>query len=149
MSTATWEKLPPLDGRANPCLCCPPILAVAPMERVIAVGFGDAHVSRDGEEVYREPSMLDGTNPCGRCVGMGYMDRAYKVICGVCGGTGHVEDPNADEPTYWTVQDAENAALADPEHDWRITLFSPLHGETYQRQGDGQWMLVEKNEGFA
>lgn len=47
------------------------------------------------------------------------------------------------------MKDAEAAALADPDHDWRIVLFGPLHGEVYQRHGPGEWMLVEKNEGFA
>jgi hypothetical protein len=51
----TWEKLPALEGKSNPCANCPPILAEAHPEKIIAVGFGDAHVERDGVEVYREP----------------------------------------------------------------------------------------------
>jgi len=51
----TWEKLPPLEGKQNPCANCPPILAEADPEKIIAVGFGDACVTCDGEEVYREP----------------------------------------------------------------------------------------------
>ena len=45
--------------------------------------------------------------------------------------------------------DAEALAAQDPDHDWRIVLHGPLSGRTYQRHGPGQWMLVEKNEGFA
>lgn len=146
MSTATWEKMPALDGRSNPCLCCPPILAALPMERTIAVGFGDAHVSRDGEEVYREPSAYDGRKICDACE-WGYV--AKGVLCGQCGGEGYVEDPGVPEPVYWDVEEAEKLAAADPDHDWRIVLFGPLHGEVYQRHGPGQWLLVEKNEGFA
>lgn len=48
-----------------------------------------------------------------------------------------------------TFADAEKLALADPDHDWQIVLHGPLHGETYQRQGEGEWILVESNEGFA
>ena len=48
-----------------------------------------------------------------------------------------------------TFADAEALAIADPDHDWRVTLHGPLHGETYQRQGVGEWVLVESNEGFA
>src|SRR6266566_6039967 len=55
---STWEKLPPLDGQPNPCANCPPILAEAHPEKLIAVGFGDACVMRDGEEVYREPQDM-------------------------------------------------------------------------------------------
>ena len=49
----------------------------------------------------------------------------------------------------WTVQDAEKAALKDPDNDWRIIMYGPLHGETYQRQSDGEWVLVKTNIGFA
>jgi hypothetical protein len=49
----------------------------------------------------------------------------------------------------WTVQDAENAAAADPDHDWRIVKYSPMHGETFQRHAPGKWVCVESNEGFA
>ena len=83
----------------------------APMEMLIAVGFGSAFVSRDGEQV------LDGENPPG------------------------------DE--FLTFADAEKMAAADPDHDWRVVLHGPLHGETYQRQGEGVWMCIERNEGFA
>ena len=48
-----------------------------------------------------------------------------------------------------TVGDAEALALREPDADWRIILDGPLHGETYQRQGVGRWVLVAKNEGFA
>lgn len=112
-SVNTWEKLPALDGRANPCACCSPIPAKLSLADGIAVGFGSAYVSQDGEEV------LDG-------------ERIYQQ-------TG--EAPS--------VEDAEKMAIVDPDHDWRIVLHGPLHGETYQRQGVGEWVLVEKNQGFA
>lgn len=113
-SEIKWQKLPPLDGRANPCGCCPPIPAKAHMEKIIAVGFGSADVTRDGEVV------LDG-------------ERAYQT--------------GADDLVSFAH--AEGLAAADPDHDWRVTLFGPLHGEVYQRQGPGEWVLVGKNEGFA
>jgi hypothetical protein len=54
-----------------------------------------------------------------------------------------------NEENYWTVQNAEDAALKDPDHDWQIQLVGPMHGETYQRQGPGKWVCVESNPGFA
>lgn len=108
----TWERLPPLPGKPNPCLCCPPIRSRLDLNAVIAVGFGSATVTRDGECVYDE-----------------------------------AEAEHSGE--YWQCSDAEAAAAKDPDHDWRITLWGPLHGETYQRQEPGWWVLVEKNEGFA
>lgn len=105
------ELMTPLDGRANPCLCCPPITATLDLDCVIAVGFGYAACTRDGLEMLAERDAADGQYP--------------------------------------TVREAETLALADPDHDWRIILDGPLHGETYQRQGEGRWVLVAKNEGFA
>jgi hypothetical protein len=52
----TWTKLPPLlkpgELSHGGCLNCPPAHAVAPMNTLIAVGFGDAHISKDGEVVF-------------------------------------------------------------------------------------------------
>jgi len=85
-----------------------------PAEGWIAVGFGSASVTRDGEEVYSEPN-----------------------------------DPDADQALIWTGADAEKAAAADPDHDWRISKYAPLYDAVYQRHGDGQWVLIERGEGFA
>lgn len=58
-----------------------------------------------------------------------------------------------DEAISWdqqpTVAQAEALALLKPDADWRVILEGPLHGETYQRQGEGRWVLVVKNQGFA
>lgn len=108
-----WTKLPALDGRPNPCLCCPPIPAKAEMDKLIAVGFGAAYVCRDDKMV------LDG------------------------------ERLTQETDKWVTFQAAEDMAKLDPDHDWRIVLHGPLHGETYQRHGDGEWVLVESNQGFA
>ena len=55
----------------------------------------------------------------------------------------------SDNSSMMTGADAEALAAQDPDHDWRIVLHGPLAGMTYQRHGPGEWMLVEKNEGFA
>lgn len=104
--------LPPMAGRNNPCLNCPPIETTLGMDRTIAVGFGQAFVAKDDETVF-------------------------------------VETPDTEFEECWTVAQAEAAAAADPDHDWRIVLDGPMHGETYQRQGEGRWVLVESNDGFA
>ena len=59
------------------------------------------------------------------------------------------EDEAVSDNSMMTGADAEALAVQDPDHDWRIVLYGPLSGRTYQRHGPGQWMLVEKNEGFA
>lgn len=47
-----------------------------------------------------------------------------------------------------TVQDIEDIASQDPDHDWRIAFFGPLSETEYQRQG-GKWILIKKGQGFA
>jgi len=48
-----------------------------------------------------------------------------------------------------TVAQAEKLAATDPLHDWQIILNGPLRGSTYQRHGENQWVLIDKNQGFA
>lgn len=48
-----------------------------------------------------------------------------------------------------TGAQAEELAAADPDHDWRIMIYGPLSGRTYQRHAPGSWVMVEQNEGFA
>lgn len=108
----TWEKLPALNAKDIHigCLNCSTAAAIAPMEMLVAVGFGAAYATKDSEVVYME--------------------------------TTHDDDLK-------TVGDIEEMAKADPDHDWRIVKEGPMHGETFQRHGDGQWVCVESNRGFA
>jgi hypothetical protein len=140
-----WEKLPALPGRGNPCACCPPIPAKLGLRDEIAVGFGDAHVERDGEVVWREPS--GGPPPCEMCDGRGAIEGEDNTLrtCLACSGFGFL----GGTTVMWTTAQAEKVAKADPDHDWRIVLYGPLHGEVYQRHAPGEWVLVEKNKGFA
>lgn len=55
----------------------------------------------------------------------------------------------ADHKDCITGADAEAAALADPDHDWRIDLNAPLSSRVYQRHGPGLWVLIEQGPGFA
>ena len=52
-------------------------------------------------------------------------------------------------PASMTVQDFEDQASGDPNHDWRFEIHGPLGGVVYQRQGCAQWVAVERLEGFA
>ena len=90
------------------------------MSKIVAVGFGCAQATKDGEVV------ADGEHS--EIVRHGILERVERFL---------------------TFGDIEELASADPEHDWRIVLHGPLHGETYQRQGPEQWVCVERNEGFA
>lgn len=49
----------------------------------------------------------------------------------------------------WTAQDAEDEALKDPDHDWRIVYHGPLSEAEYQRHAAGEWVLISKGMGFA
>ena len=59
------------------------------------------------------------------------------------------DEQRIDNENYWTTRTAEDLALKDPDHDWRIIKVGPMHGETFQRQGVGNWVCVESNEGFV
>lgn len=48
-----------------------------------------------------------------------------------------------------TCADMELLAMADPDHDWQISLFAPLYEAVYQRHGPGHWVLIQKGQGFA
>jgi hypothetical protein len=107
-----WEKLPAIEGGYGGCLICGYQHAVLPVgESIIAVGFGDASLSRDGETVYQE-------------------------------------DPQHEEGIITTAT-AEEMAVKDPDHDWRIHLVAPMSERHYQRQGEGHWVLYKKGMGFA
>lgn len=53
---------------------------------------------------------------------------------------------NEDAPR---LQKFEDLAKADPDHDWQVHFYGAMSEETYQRHGDGSWVLVEKGMGFA
>lgn len=103
-----WTKEKPIKGKIRGC-AHNPVYDEAPPYMLIAVGFGDARVTKDGETVYKEPEY-DGW--------------------------------------LWDTEEAEKLAAEDPDHDWRIVLYAPLYGRTFQRQ-DGHWLLIAENEGFA
>jgi hypothetical protein len=103
------------------------------------------------------PALTGRPNPCLNCPPIEAtleMDHTIAVGFGQAfvakdDETVYYERYEMEEGDYWTVADAERAAAADPDHDWRIVLDGPMHGETYQRQGEGRWVLVDKNDGFA
>ena len=93
--------MPPLEPRH-----------VLQMDKVIAVGFGAAFVTCDGETIWQE-------------------------------------DIRAEWDTLWNVKNAEDAALKDPDRDWRIHIIGPLAEGHWQRQAVGEWVMYEKGDGFA
>lgn len=48
-----------------------------------------------------------------------------------------------------TLAMVERVAKTRPDADWRIGMHGPLSGQEYQRQGEGQWVLIYRAEGFA
>lgn len=61
-----WTKLPPIEkGAVNQgCLCCQTPSIVALLEKKIAVGFGSAVCTKDGEQIYDgEQDYQDGNEP--------------------------------------------------------------------------------------
>ena len=116
-----FTKLPPLEQKDIHigCACCSTACQIAHMDMLIAVGFGSANVTKDGECIFDEQTEMYAAEREGR------------------------------EARIWEVQDAENAALKDPDHDWQIMKVGPMHSETFQRQDIGRWVCVYSDQGFA
>ena len=100
----------PLKEALVACLTCQAAETVFPHDGLIAVGFGYAALTKDGEVVFQEEQWIEEIMTCA---------------------------------------DAEKLALADPCHDWRIHLVGPLRERLFQRQGEGNWVLIKQGEGFA
>lgn len=111
---SSWEKKPQIKKEELHigCLNCSTAALKAPMDMIIAVGFGSALLWKDDELIYNESDC-------------------------------------ETEEEFMTVREAEELTAADPEHDWRIEKYGPLHGETFQRQGPEEWICIESNQGFA
>lgn len=106
-----WKAKPKYEGVIHQgCLNCPPVQEIAPLDTLVAVGFGCAMVT------------------CGE-----------KVV--------FMERPDSDDFHY--LSEFEEMAKLDPNHSWQLTLEAPLRGRTYQRQGEGRWVLIDSNQGFA
>lgn len=115
-----WRRLPAWTGTMHQgCLHARPPTRVAPMDLLIAVGFGCAQVTCDGEVVWDEMDADRKAEKCKR------------------------------EPRLWELKDAERAAAKRPRHDWRVLLEAPLRSQEYQRQGPKKWVLVKSGQGFA
>ena len=55
-----WKRIEPLKKlNPNPCLHCPDPEIVAPLDMVIAVGFGNAMVTKDGKLIWDEQQAGD------------------------------------------------------------------------------------------
>jgi hypothetical protein len=117
----SYKILPPVEAKNIHigCACCSTACQVAHMNMLIAVGFGQAQVTKGDELIWDEMSEV------------------------------HAAEREDREANLWTVQDAEDAALKDPDHDRQIIKMGPLHGEAFQRQGVGRWVCIESNPGFA
>lgn len=66
-----------------------------------------------------------------------------------CDGRLKIDGEHPKDDQWVTFADAERLAAVHPDHDWRVTLRGPLHGESFQRHGPEEWILVEVFDGFA
>ena len=59
------------------------------------------------------------------------------------------ETPGGEYDELLTVGEADDMASLEPLRDWRLVMYAPLWGRTWQRQSDGEWVEIDRNEGFA
>lgn len=107
-------------------------------------------------ECQHQPIVEGGANDCPYCPPIptqASMEKLIAVGFGsavvTCDDELRLDGERRDLEEFLTFQDAENLAEFEPERDWRVVLRGPLHGETYQRQGPGVWVCIDRNEGFA
>lgn len=101
------------------------------------------------------PALGTQPNPCGCCPPL---PGIRCLSSWIHPGFGSVHLWREDDrgwrgcPTFGedsTLQDAEDVAAGEPDHDWRLEINAALYDLTYQRQGEGRWVLVERGMGFA
>lgn len=55
-----WKKEKPYEGKIHQgCLICAPVIRKAKMYIRVAVGFGDASITKDGEIIFQETSQME------------------------------------------------------------------------------------------
>lgn len=103
------------------------------------------------------PGKVVGCLCCGGNKGVYPLDDIFAVGFGDAGITRDGEPVwtemddgrEADFEDLPTLRRFEALAAADPDHDWRLYRHGPLKGGEWQRHGDGAWVLIAEDEGFA
>lgn len=135
-----WTKQEPWTGPVHiGCLNCSVMRENAylcQLTRTLAVGFGETTVKKDAEVVYLES---DWEYEHGYREPLGMTDEELEADA----------EGRTEEDDYPTLAVYEAQAAADPDHDWRVIFWRPLHEEEYQRQGPEAWVLIRSGEGFA
>ena len=137
----TWMKQPVWAGPVYMgCVHCSPMVEnghFCQLDRLLAVGFGDVTVTKDEETLYSECTFMQAHEPSDPG---GMDDDAFGE---------ELMDSGENMVDYPTLATYEEQAASDPDHDWRVRFYGPLHEETYQRQGPEAWVLIHSGMGFA
>ena len=101
-----------------------------------------------------ENDMHIGCGTCSPVTHILEMGRILAVGFGLCNATKdgvfiYDEQDVEDGQEYPNAQWLESVAKNDPDHDYRVSFYTPLHDEVYQRQGDDYWVMIESGPGFA
>ena len=100
------------------------------------------------------PGKIIGCRCCGGNKEVFPLDSRFAVGFGTSGVTKdgayvYQESPKEEWNDCPTLSKFEGMAAIDPDHDWRMFRHGPLKGSVYQRHGDGKWVLISEDEGFA
>lgn len=49
----------------------------------------------------------------------------------------------------WRLKDLERLAKVESEEDWRLHFIGAYKEQSYQRQGEGKWVLYAEGEGIV
>ena len=136
----------PIGSVHNGCLHCPPKPETLPLDYPVHPGFGSLNLTCDGETPEWFEQFMDwgywvredgsrATSPNSRIIGWRATMR---------------DDVRWGTPDERVVLgDIEEAVAEDPDDDWRLRVEGPMVGVVYQRHGCGQWVAIERLDGFA
>lgn len=142
--TVTREPIGDVTGG---CLCCPPRPGVLPLDACPHPWFGLLDLLCDGEPADGWFEFCDwgywAYSSGGRAVVPNSRVLGWRALPGRDDLCWEKRDKQV------TLREIEEAVADDPDHDWCLRIEGPLSGAVYQRQGCGQWVAVERLEGFA
>lgn len=108
-----------IEGGAGGSLCCGGTSAILDVNTVLYNGYGGWSIQKNGSLFY-----------CGEIDTDWEKEKSIADI-----------DEEIDPSTY--------PHLSDPNDEYVAIFDSPLRSAKYQRHQKGNWVLIEKGEGFA
>lgn len=114
-------------------------------------------INKNKPKWWKAPIESKGINPCLCCNALSEILPLETLLFNGFGGWSvnkngqqfYQAEPNDDFENAKTLNDIEEIIGHDTENEYLAILFTPLRGATFQRHAKDNWVLIEKNGGFA